>query len=224
MSTKLANHFLRRYNWKEINNLFCYDVIFPERLSKKQQILRLYKNSLRRVYEEEVHGVKTFDMPNYIKGSVETRKDFEKLKNKDISETDFNEIIDKYEYFIEETFDTMPLFRDNVTYEWRHEKGMWHIPDSVLENDPIGYYSQNKLNYYSKEREFEFRDEFPVETFEGTSNETENGWDDVDINKSNVLNDENVTSPDNFRNQVEELKKKYNEEIELWQKSKNNLH
>lgn len=223
MSTKLANHFLRRYNWKEINNLFCYDVIFPERLSKKQQILRLYKNTLRRVYEEEVHGTKVFDANEYAKGSLEVRKDFEKLKEEKTTENDFNEIIDKYEYFIEQTFDTMPLFRDNVTYEWRHEKGMWHIPDSVLESDPIGYYSQNKENYYPKDRTFEFRTDFPKEEYNAYTNYVDNGWDNIDINDSNVENNESVSSPNAFKDEVEALKKKYSGEIELWQKS-NKMH
>ncbi len=38
-----AYYWHKRFNWKELNNLFCYDVKLPERLSKKQQILRLYK-------------------------------------------------------------------------------------------------------------------------------------------------------------------------------------
>ncbi len=43
MSSKRAYYFHKNFNWKEITNLFCYDVKFPERLSKRQQILRLYK-------------------------------------------------------------------------------------------------------------------------------------------------------------------------------------
>lgn len=41
--SKRAYYFHKRFNWREINNLFAYDVKFPERLSRKQQILRLYK-------------------------------------------------------------------------------------------------------------------------------------------------------------------------------------
>lgn len=43
MSSKRAYYYSKRFNWKEINNLFCYDVKHPERLSRKQQILRLFK-------------------------------------------------------------------------------------------------------------------------------------------------------------------------------------
>ncbi len=41
--SKRAYFYQKKFSWKEINNLFCYDVKFPERLSKRQQILRLYK-------------------------------------------------------------------------------------------------------------------------------------------------------------------------------------
>lgn len=43
MSSKRAYYFHKNFNWKEINNLFCYDVKMPERLSMRQQIMRLYK-------------------------------------------------------------------------------------------------------------------------------------------------------------------------------------
>jgi len=43
MSSQRAYYFHKRFSFKEITNLFCYDVKNPERLSKRQQILRLYK-------------------------------------------------------------------------------------------------------------------------------------------------------------------------------------
>ncbi len=43
MSSKRAYYFHKKFNWKEIINLFAYDVKMPERLSKRQQILRLFK-------------------------------------------------------------------------------------------------------------------------------------------------------------------------------------
>jgi hypothetical protein len=43
MSTKRGYNFVYKFNWKEIKNLFAYDVKFPERLSKKQQVLALFK-------------------------------------------------------------------------------------------------------------------------------------------------------------------------------------
>ena len=46
MSSKRAYYFVKNFNWKEMNNLFAYDVKRPERLSKRQQILRLYKYNL----------------------------------------------------------------------------------------------------------------------------------------------------------------------------------
>ncbi len=43
MSSKRAYYFHKNFNWKELTNVFCYDVKFPDRLTKRQQILRLYK-------------------------------------------------------------------------------------------------------------------------------------------------------------------------------------
>ncbi len=43
MSSKRAYYFHKKFALKEIINLYAYDVKMPERLSKRQQILRLYK-------------------------------------------------------------------------------------------------------------------------------------------------------------------------------------
>jgi hypothetical protein len=222
MSTKTAKHFLRNYNWKQVNNMICYDVIFPERLSKRQQILRLYKNTLRKVYEKEFFGSKLMDITGYAEGVRDVREDFEVLKTAK-TEEEVNTVLDKYEYFIELNFNTGPLNRDNVPYEWRHEKGMIHVSDSFLAADPHGYYSQDKENYYPKPREFEFRGEFPMSPLESNYDEYNfNGWDDIDINNTAVEGQGDASAPDSFKMEVEELKKKYSSEIDLWEKNQAN--
>jgi hypothetical protein len=215
MSSKTAKYYLRRYNWQEINNLFCYDVVFPERLSQKQQLLRLYKNSLRRVYDMEVNGPRSNDIHGYARGCKEVRDDFEKLK-KATNEKEVTDMMDKYEYFIETTYETVPVIRDNVAYEWRHGKGLWAFNDEDIEFDPWGYYDSKKLDYYPKTREFEFRDEFPLEEYVDYDSYNSTGWENIDANDTGLKSHE-AESIDNFKNKVNELKQKYSKDVELWE-------
>ena len=80
MSSKRGQYFVRNFDWQEVNNMFCYDVKFPERLSKKQQILRLFKNALKRAWDLEITGEKPDDVDGYASACREIRRDFEKLK------------------------------------------------------------------------------------------------------------------------------------------------
>lgn len=218
MSTKTAKYFLRRYDWQQINNLFCYDVIFPERLSQRQQILRLYKNTLRKLYDIETNGERPNDLHAYAKGAVDIRKDFEKLKQVK-SKEEVEDTIDKYEFYIEENFLTAPIVRDNVAYEWRHGKGLAAYGSGILSNDRIGFYNKDNLNYYPKPVEYEYRDEFPFDDYVNLGNNyADNGWEDVELNKTDLV-DHVAESNEAFKRKVEKLKKKYVEEIDLFERN-----
>lgn len=218
MTSKTAKHFTRNYNWKEVNNLFCYDVAFPERLSRKQQVLRLYKNSLRRVFEIEMKGEKYSDITGYAKGLREIREDFEKLKFAK-TDKDVTDMLDKYEDFNEENFDVNAFFRDNVPYEWRNIKGVHHFSEGMLASDPHGYYSPNEYTYYEPPKEFEFRDTLPHEPITiNFEDHNEDGWEKVDINSSNI---EELKAPiqESFKEEVEKLKLQYSSEVNMWEKN-----
>lgn len=209
MTSKRATYYYRRFNWEEINNMFCYDVKFPERLSKKQQILRLYKNSLRRVMDLEIYSLRPSDLENYSKGCHEIRNDFEKLKYTN----DMKDIVDiqeKYENFIEKTYRVFPLFRDNVPYEWRHQKGLVSYPSNQIEFDPFGYYSPQSLDLYPKPREFEYRDELPAVDYWHQKDYSEGGWDKVNINDYEVKSNQykEIKSPEQLKDYIEILKGK----------------
>jgi len=216
MSSKTAKYFLRRYDWQQINNLFCYDVLFPDRLSQRQQILRLYKNTLRKLYDIEINGERPNDIHAYAKGAVDIRKDFEKLKQAKTVE-EINDTIDKYEFYIEENFLTAPIVRDNVAYEWRHGKGLAAFGTEILSSDRIGYYNKENLSYYPKPAEYEYRDEFPFDEYINLGNDfADSGWEDVELNKGE-LKEYNADSNEAFKMKVEKLKKKYVEDINVFE-------
>ena len=209
MSSKRATYYYRNFNWQEINNMFAYDVKFPDRLSKRQQLLRLYKNSLRRVWDLEITGFKENDVRSYAEGCSEIRKEFQAIKNaKSMKEVE--DLQEKYENFIEETYQVSPFIRDNVAYEWRHQKGLVSYKKEEIEYDPYGYYSPNSLDLFPKPREFEFRDEFPVEHLDRDDNYTELGWEEVDENDDTVKkpNQKEVSSPEELKSYIQSLKEK----------------
>lgn len=216
MSSKRATYYYRNFNWQEVNNMFAYDVKFPDRLTKRQQILRLYKNTLRRVWDLEITGFKENDLHSYAEGCREVRLEFEALKNaKTMKEVE--NLQEKFENFIEDTYQVSPYVRDNVPYEWRHQKGLISFTSEQIEFDPHGYYSPNALDLYPKPREFEFRDEFPVEFNDRAESFTELGWEHIDESKDTVEKvsssdskdiTHNVNSPEELKSYVEMLKKK----------------
>lgn len=190
--------------------MFCYDVKFPERLSKKQQILRLYKNSLKRAWDLEITGQKPDDIVEYSKACREIRNDFEKVKSlKTMKEVeDFQE---QYEDYIEKTFRTTPLLGDNLTYEWRHGKGLTVFSTAELEYDPFGYYSTKEMNYYPKPKEFEFREKFPSNELLNASDNSLTGWENYDENDYLVQSEtQSVKSPEELKQYVDSLRNKLN--------------
>ncbi len=210
MSSKRATYYYRKYNWQEINNLFCYDVKHPERLSKRQQVLRLYKNALRRVWDVEfATTIKTKHLSDYAEEARKVRKEFETLKGNN-DEKYFKDILEKYEDYVEKHYQVTPLFRDNVAYEWRHQKGLINYDTETIERDYHGYYSPDKLDYYPKPREFEFRSEPDTTYGDIGANLSENGWNEVNINDYDVNNGKNVKSPSELKEYVDKLKSKLN--------------
>ena len=210
MSSKRATYFYRKYNWQEINNLFCYDVKHPDRLSNRQRVLRLYKNALRRVWDVEfATTVKTKHLCDYAEQSRIVRNDFETLKkNKD--EKHLKDILEKYEDYVEKNYQVTPLFRDNVAYEWRHQKGLLNYDQKVIETDFHSYYSPEKLDYYPKPREFEFRQEPDSVYGDLGLPYAQNGWDEVNINDHEINSDKKAKSPSELKEYVDKLKSKIN--------------
>lgn len=206
MTSKRGQYYVRKYTWQDVNNMFCYDVKFPDRLSKKQQLLRLFKNSMKRAWDLEITGQKPDDVVSYAKACREIRRDFEKLKTaksmKEIEDTQ-----EKYEAFIDNTFRSTPLVGDNVSYEWRHGKGLLVYSKAELEYDPYGYYSQN-FDYYPRPKEFEFREEFPATDETVASHDSMVGWEHYNEDEHYVSSQNEVKSPEELKNYVEKLREK----------------
>lgn len=209
MSSKRATYYYRNFNWQEINNMFAYDVKFPDRLTKRQQLLRLYKNTLRRVWDLEITGFKENDIQSYAEGCREVRQHFETLKTATTMK-EVEDLQEKYENFIEDTYQVSPFIRDNVPYEWRHQKGLISFTSEQIEHDPHGYYSPNALDLFPKPREFEFRDEFPVEFTDRPDNFVELGWEEVDENNDTVKreNQKEISNPEELKSYIQKLKEK----------------
>ena len=78
-----------------------------------------------------------------------------------------------------------------------------------METDLHGYYDKKLLAYYPNPREWQFRDEYPMdESLNFQAQFSPNEWNTVDEN--NVIIESKVKTPDEFHREVEELKAKYN--------------
>jgi hypothetical protein len=162
------------------------------------------------------HNSKAVNLHTYVHKIRKLREDFEKLKNPTMTEKDVDEILEKYEYFMEWTYTMIPWTRminyiiyldDNVSYEWRHAKGLMIASTAQVETDYFGYYDRNLESYYPKAREWQFRDEYPMEEnlYEP---DFSNNWDSINEN-DNSINLGTGKTPQEFKQEVVMLKEKY---------------
>jgi hypothetical protein len=79
----------------------------------------------------------------------------------------------------------------------------------VVETDLYGYYDRKLLEYYPKPREWQYRDEYPVEdSFFLALDFQANDWEKVDDNDT-IINEKDIKTPETFKKEIEELKQKY---------------
>ena len=125
---------------------------------------------------------------------------------------------------------------DNVSYEWRHAKGLLPVyTKEEIETDLHGYYDKKLLSYYPKSLEWQFRDEYPFDDALGAKPTIgSNEWETVIDTEISFL-ESNVKSPQDFAKEVEELRFKYNLKTpDMWEKpdqptesqehNQNNIH
>lgn len=76
----------------------------------------------------------------------------------------------------------------------------------------FGYYDSKLLEYYPQPREWQFRDEYPVEDVHFNETFGPNEWDSVRTSDSHLsLNEHGVKSPEDFKAEVEQLRQKFKE-------------
>ena len=107
-----------------------------------------------------------------------------------------------------------------MAYEWRHAKGLPSFSKEEIETDLHGYYDQKLLNYYPEPREWQYRDEYPMDdTHTFASDFSPNEWHTVNENEA-FLSDSKAKTPEEFQKEVEALRAKYNlDSPNLWERN-----
>lgn len=118
---------------------------------------------------------------------------------------------------------TLIILDDNVSYEWRHGKGLPSYPSVEIETDIHGYYDAKLLSYYPEPREWQFRDEYPMDdSITMASVFSPNEWGSVNENDTSIT-ESKVKSPEEFSKEVEEIKARYNLKTpNMWEKVNEN--
>ena len=97
-----------------------------------------------------------------------------------------------------------------MSYEWRHAKGLPAFSQVEIETDLHGYYDPKLLSYYPEPREWQYRDEYPMDdTHTLSDNFTPSEWNSVNEHEG-FMSEGQVKSPEEFQKEVEELRAKYN--------------
>ena len=157
MSTK-AYYYCKNFSFKEINNLFSYGVKDPSRLTKHQKLIRLYKNSLRKIQNIHLYKTKDSNYEAFLEEARKLREDFEKLqKTKDEREVEV--MVEKYELMIERYFQPYVSMHESRMHSNNAGKLIVWGEEALL-TDHHGYYSQNVL-VAGRPNEAAFNEEYP---------------------------------------------------------------
>ena len=99
-----AYYYCKNFSFKEVNNLFAYSCKKPELLTRDQQITRLYKGMLRRLFAENIQTIKKVDFDRFYDETYRVRRDFDRIYKPDADPKDIELTLEKYELYIEHTF------------------------------------------------------------------------------------------------------------------------
>ena len=140
-----AYYYCKNFSFKEVNNIFAYAVKNPETLTQQQRITRLYKGVLRRLISNNIHTIKRVNFEKFHDEQYAVRRDFDKIyNNPNATEEDIQQMIDKYEFFVEENFEPYAAM-----HESRQHSNLWGKMvlwgDAALNTDHVGFYSKNVL-------------------------------------------------------------------------------
>lgn len=138
-----AYYYCKNFTFKEVNNLFAYNIKDPSFLSKNQKITRLYKGVLKKLLSTHFYVVKepTYDL--MLEEQRRAREDFEKIWNS-TDDKEVNAMLEKYELFIEKNFEPDFPLHESRPHSNLHGKLLLYN-DEQLGTDHIGYYSKERL-------------------------------------------------------------------------------
>ena len=156
-------------SWSRMIKIICYNTQNLHKLSKKQQITRLYKNVLRFNYAQNMPST-GLGVRLYKEQTTLFKNDFEKMLN---SSTDSNEFImlkNKYEKWMAENYEPLMLNDASQPYGVNSNK-IWIWSDEQIMYDPHGYYNPKNINYRVKEHGVPFFEDFPVNDTEWRLND-----------------------------------------------------
>ena len=74
-----AYYYCKNFSFKEVNNLFAYQVKDPSTLTQKQRISRLYKGVLRKLQSHHIFTVRRPNVELYHQLQADVRRDFDRI-------------------------------------------------------------------------------------------------------------------------------------------------
>mmetsp|Transcript_24186 Transcript_24186/g.21490 ORF Transcript_24186/g.21490 Transcript_24186/m.21490 type:complete len:201 (+) Transcript_24186:25-627(+) len=138
-----AYYYVKNFTFKEVNNLFAYQVKDPSILTQYQRVTRLYKGTLRKLMASYIFTCRGRDYETFHEEARKVREDFDQLLASN-DPLQYEATIEKYERVIEQLFE--PDASLNISRPYSNLAGK--VPtysEDFLQFDPFGYYSKNKL-------------------------------------------------------------------------------
>ena len=128
-------------SWPQQFSYYCYGTKWIHLLTKQQLVSRLYKTYLNWVNELQFMEVVNFqDLEDYNSMLSFAWKDFEHLMQLDRNSPEFDNLMNKYLYYLESKYDSEQLFYINQPYCQEDNKLMLFDEKDFM-HDPYGYYS-----------------------------------------------------------------------------------
>lgn len=139
-----AYYYVKNFTFKEVNNLFAYQVKDPSILTKHQRITRLYKGTLRKLMAAHINCTRGKNYERFFEESRKVREDFDNLLENEHDTILYETMVEKYELLIEQLFEPDASLNPSRPYSNLNGK-LVLFSDTCLQSDPIGYYKERQV-------------------------------------------------------------------------------
>ena len=147
-------------SWSKMLNVVCYNTQHPSKLSKKQQITRLYKNVLHFNYAQNMPQV-GIGARLYKQETNLFKSDFNQMLKEKNNSPVFEKLRKKYEDFMEYNYEPLMLNNKAQPYGVLSDK-IWVWSDEQIMYDPHGFYKPKNINYKPEVSGVPFFEDFPL--------------------------------------------------------------
>jgi hypothetical protein len=163
-----AYYFVKNFRYKQTVDLFCYETLFPAKLTTTQRTTRLYLNILRSSQREHFHEHRG-QIQSFMDRLVYFRGCFEELLERDREIEFVNKKHAEMEKEVAHMYDVELFVRENRPYS--RSSGKYNtFSNEDLAYDPFGYYGEKMAHEANPGSGYPLLADYPTEEYYAFNN------------------------------------------------------